>query len=76
MKNAMQRLIENERAMADPVQRERYQKIYKEIIEILTKNKCTVSEALNILGNLRKGISSAETVQDLGINEEIFQLFK
>lgn len=76
MKSAQWRWMENQRALADPVQRERYKKVYKEIIEILAKNECTVSEALNILGNLHKGISAAETVQDLGINEEMFQLFK
>lgn len=74
MKNAQQQWFENQRALADPVQRERYQKIYKEIIDILAKNKCTTSEAQNILRNLRQGISAAEIVHEAGIGEDVIRL--
>lgn len=74
MKSAMQKRLEAKRAAENPTQQELYKKIYKEIIDILAKNKCTASEALNILKNLRQGIGAAETVHELGINEYVTRL--
>lgn len=76
MGNNVQHRYENEKALADPVERERYKKIYKEILGIFAENECTTSEAFNILLNLRKGIDAAETAQSLGIDEDVLALFR
>jgi len=66
----------NERDLEDPIKRERYKKIYKEILKIFAENECTTSEAYNILLNLRKGIDAAETVQSLGVDDNVIAFFK
>jgi hypothetical protein len=76
MGNNVQRWHENKEALADPIKRERYKKIYKEILGIFAENECTASEAFNILLNLRKGIDAAETAHSLGIDEDVLVLFR